>query len=183
MKDLLKAAARALLGEYAAYHVLSRDNEGAPAPAAGGDYRVVAVDRAAIEASGDPLMREQAGYAGEGAFAYACMHGEQIVGLCFYWHGARYLKRNFWPLKEGEAKLVQIITSPRMRGKRVAGTLITASSADMFQRGFHKVYARVWHSNEPSLRAFAGARWTRCATVVEVNPLRRSQPMRLRFIR
>lgn len=179
MKNLLKALARGLLGEYAAYHVLSRDREGAPAPVSA--YRVVAVDRAAIEASSDPLIQEQAGYAGEGAFAYACMHGEQIVGLCFYWHGERYLKRNFWPLKEGEAKLVQIITLPQMRGKRVAGTLIATSSADMFNRGFNKMYARVWHSNEPSLRAFAGAQWKRCASVVEVNPLRRARPMRLRF--
>jgi RimJ/RimL family protein N-acetyltransferase len=181
MKAVLKALARALLGEYAAYHVLSRDKQQAPAPLSG--YVVAPVDRAAIEASADPLMREQAGYAGDGAFAYACMHGEQIVGLCFYWHGARYLKRNFWPLKEREAKLVQIITSPQMRGKRVAGTLIAASSADMFAQGFDKVYARVWHSNEPSLRAFAGAQWSRTASVIEINPLRRAQPIRLRFRR
>jgi hypothetical protein len=183
MKDLLKALARALLGEYAAYHVLRQDRGGAAAAPQSADYRVVVLERVAIEACPDPLMREQAGYAGEEAIAYACMHGEQIVGLCFYWYGARYLKRNFWPLKAGEAKLVQIITSPQMRGKRVAGTLIAASCADMLGRGFGTVYARVWHSNEPSLRAFAGARWTRCATVVEVNPLRRPRPIRLRLRR
>jgi RimJ/RimL family protein N-acetyltransferase len=126
-------------------------------------------------------MQEQAGYAGEEALAYACMHEGQIVGLCFYWYGARYLQRNFWPLQSAEAKLVQIITSPRMRGKRVAGTLIASSCDDVMKRGFERVFARVWHSNEPSLRAFAGAGWWRCAKVFDVNPFRRPQPMRFRL--
>jgi hypothetical protein len=185
MKKLLKVLAHTILGDYSAYHVLCRDKtDGAAAlPQQTSGYRVALVDQATISSCPDPLMQAQAGYAGEQAFAYACMHGEQIVGLCFYWYGARYLKRNFWQLKSAEAKLVQIITSPQMRGKRVAGTLIAASCADMMGHGFDRVYARVWHSNEPSLRAFAGARWTRCASVIEVNPFRRPRPFRFRLSR
>lgn len=185
MKELLKRLAHAILGEYSIYHVLRRDGAaGDPAvPAAPAAYRVVLVERETILASTDRLMQEQAGYAGEEALAYACMQGDQIAGLCFYWYGKRYLTRNFWPLASGEAKLVQIITSPQMRGKGVAATLIAASCADVMQRGFTRVFARVWHSNEPSLRAFARAKWTRCASVIEVNPFRRARPFRFRIPR
>lgn len=185
MRNFLKTIARTAFGEYSAYHILrrTRGDEAAPLPAQAADYRVVPVDRATIEASPDPLMREQAGYAGDESQAYACMQGDTIAGLCFYWHGARYLKRNFWPLQPTDAKLVQIITAPASRGKKVAGTLIALSGSDMLERGFDRLFARVWHSNEPSLRAFAGARWVRCATVIEINPLRRAQPLRLRFRR
>lgn len=131
MKELLKSFARAILGDYYAYYILRRDKVAgaiAPSPQTS-QYRVVPADRAMIASCADPLMREQAGYAGDGALAYACLHDEQIVGLCFYWYGERYLSRNFLPLKSAEAKLVQIITSPQMRGKRVAGALIAASCA------------------------------------------------------
>lgn len=182
MKELLKSLAHAILGDYSAYHILRREKiAGAAAPAS--PYRVVPVERETIAACADPLMREQAGYAGDGALAYACLHDGEIVGLCFYWYGERYLSRNFWPLKSAEAKLVQIITSPRMRGKRVAGTLIAASCADMMDRGFDRLFARVWHSNEPSLRAFAGAQWMCCASVIEIYPFRRQRPLRFRIKR
>lgn len=185
MKNLLKAVARALLGEYSAYYVLRQTREDSPAPLLPqvDGYRIVQVDHATIAASVDPVMRDQAGYAGEESLAYACMDGDRIAGLCFYWYGARYQKRNFWPLESGDAKLVQIITSPSMRGKKVAGTLIAASCSDMMNRGFNRLFARVWHSNHPSLRAFASAGWIQCATVIEIDPMRRGRPSRLRFLR
>lgn len=92
MKELLKSFEHAILGDYSAYHILRRDKVAgaiAPSPQTS-QYRVVPADRAMIAACADPLMREQAGYAGDGALAYACLHDEQIVGLCFYWHGERY---------------------------------------------------------------------------------------------
>ncbi|WP_395403798.1 GNAT family N-acetyltransferase [Pseudoduganella sp. UC29_106] len=182
MKELLKRLAHLVLGEYSIYQILQRsEGQAAIAAPAGAGFRITPVTRADIEASNDPVMREQAGYAGEGALAYACWHDDQIAGLCFYWHGARYLPRNFWPLQADEAKLVQVITSPRMRGRKVAGTLIALSCADVMTHGFKRTFARVWHSNTPSLRAFAGAGWTRCAMVIEINPFRQARPWRLRL--
>lgn len=183
MKTLLKAIARAVLGDYAPYYILVSPAQPSAPPAQGGNtnYRIAPIDEEAIRNCPDSLIREQAAYAGADALAYACHDGDRIVGICFYWHGARYLTRNFWPLKPREAKLVQIITAPDMRGKRVAGTLIAASCAQVLASGFERAYARVWHSNEPSLRAFYGAGWTRRAVVLELNPLRRKKPMRLRL--
>lgn len=183
MKVLLKQLARALLGDYSIYRVLQRSAaEGpAPVPPQAAAFDIGLVQRADIEACPDPVMREQAFYAGDGAFAYACRDAGQIVGLCFYWYGERYRPRGFWPLQDKQAKLVQIITAPAMRGRKVAPALIAASGTDMARRGFERLFARVWHNNHPSLRAFAAAGWTRCALVVELNPLRRARPWRLRF--
>lgn len=183
MKALLKRLAHAMLGDYSIYRVLQRSASAGPAPMPpqAAAFTVGLVQRVDIEACHDPVMREQAFYAGEGARAYACRNDGQIVGLCFYWYGERYRPRGFWPLQDRQAKLVQIITSPAMRGRKVAPALIVASAADMAAQGFDCLFARVWHNNYPSLRAFAAAGWSRCALVVELNPLRRARPWRLRF--
>ena len=183
MKDFAKKLAHIILGEYSAYHVYARSNEGSTPPqlSTASPFRVTEVDESAIKLSPDALIREQAGYAGPGSLAYACFDGDRIVGLCFYWFGERYLKRNFWPLAEGEAKLVQIVSLPEIRGRGVATTLIKSSFQDMSEKGFSRSYARIWHSNTPSIRAFERAGWMRIALVLEINPLRRSQPIRMRF--
>lgn len=183
MKVFAQKLAHIILGEYSAYHVYTRSNEGSspPQPVTALTFRVEGVDETAIKRSPDALIREQAGYAGPGSHAYACFDGDRIVGLCFYWFGERYLKRNFWPLADGEAKLVQIVSLPEIRGRGVATTLIKSSFQDMSEKSFSRSYARIWHSNMPSIRAFERAGWMRVALVIEINPLRRSRPIRMLF--
>ena len=187
MRDLLrgtvKTLAPAILGDYSAYRIYARasDDPAPPEPRTATTFRVDRVDEAAIQSSPEPLIREQTGYAGAGSCAYACFDGERIVGVCFYWFGDRYLKRNFWPLSAGEAKLVQIITLPDVRGRGAATALIASSCRDMMLQGFRRTYARIWHSNTPSLRAFERAAWSRIALVIEINPLRRNRPIRIRL--
>jgi len=183
MKGVAKKLAQTILGEYSAYYVYARSVEGGSSaqPEATLPFRVEWVDESVIQCSPDPLIREQAGYAGPGSHAYACFDGDRIVSICFYWFGDRYLKRNFWPLADGEAKLVQIVSLPEIRGRGVATKLIKSSFQDMMEKGFSRIYARIWHSNTPSIRAFERAGWMRVALVLEINPLRRSQPIRMRF--
>lgn len=183
MKELAKKIARTLLGEYSAYCIYSRSNKDASTfhVEMSTKFSVGLVNESVIKSSPEPLIREQFGYSGEGSYAYACFDGDRIVGVCFYWFGDRYLKRNFWPLKDGEAKLVQIITLPDVRGRGVATRLIASSCQDMMQKGFRQTYARIWHSNKPSLRAFKRAGWTQVAIVIEINPLRRKQPLCICF--
>lgn len=182
VKALLKKILRSVLGEYSAYYVYATPGEAAVPPRPETNrFRVEPVDVPAIKSSTDPLIREQAGYAGPGSHAYACFDGDRIVGLCFYWFGDRYRARNYWPLGASEAKLVQIISIPEMRGQGVATRLVELSSHDMKEKGFTRSYARIWHSNIPSLRAFERAGWTRIALVIEINPLRRKRPIRIRL--
>lgn len=183
MKALAKRLARIVLGDYSLYDVYARSTSGdaAARPALPPGHEIRAVDASALRASPDPLVREQAGYAGHGAYAYAVSADDRIVGVCFYWFGARYRTRNFWPLAEDEAKLVQIWVHPDARGRGLATRLIDDSFDAVAAHGFRRAYARIWHSNTPSRRAFERAGWTRIARVVEVDPLRRKRPFRFRF--
>lgn len=183
MNALLKTAARALLGDYAIYFVYGLDKDAAPpaAPRAPAAFSFEFVDEARARASVDPLIQSQIDYVGTGAWAFACRDGARVVGLCFYWAGDLYRRRNFWPLAADEAKLVQIVTLPEMRGRGIAGDLIAWSSRAMFDRGFRQLFARIWHSNKPSWRAFERAHWKRAALVVEISPLKRAKPLRIRI--
>ena len=182
VKEFIKKLARLLLGEYSAYKIYSwPTSSGVPiTQKPSTTFRIEPVDRETIHCNGEPEIREQAGYAGPESYAYACFDGDSIVGVCFYWFGDRYRTRNFWPLENGEAKLVQIISLSAMRGRGVAAALVDASSRDMVKKGFRQLYARIWHSNLPSLRAFEKAGWARIAFVLEVHPFRRASPIRIR---
>jgi len=181
-KDIIKRLAHAVLGDYSIYVIYAWSPAVASlAPDVPLHLRIAVTDGTRIERLAVEILREQAGYAGDGAIAYACLDADRVAGLCFYWYGERYRTRNFLPLAAHEAKLVQIITDPAMRGRGVAQALIAASSVDMSTRGFQRLLARVWHSNTPSRRAFERARWMPDGWVVEINPFRRPIPWRFRI--
>ncbi|WP_182915777.1 GNAT family N-acetyltransferase [Massilia cavernae] len=146
-------------------------------------FSVREVGVAELAASSDAQIAEQSGYLGEEARAFACFDGSRIVGVCFYWYGGRYLKRNFWPLEARQAKLVHIMTLPEMRGREVATTLVAESGKAMGAHGFERNYARIWHSNTPSIRAFTRAGWQRVATVIELEPAAIRRKFRFSFRR
>jgi len=144
------------------------------------DYEFREVKPEALESSLIETIKEQAWYGGDGSQLFACILDEQIVSVCAYWYGERYLQRNFWPLKKNEAKLVQLFTAPEARGKGIAQKLIQYSSQKMVEKGFKGLYARVWHSNYPSRKAFQNSQWDTIATVIELHPVKKLKPIRLR---
>jgi len=181
-KELAKKIARTTLGEYSAYYIYASPDKRESTPQSGSrsNRSVRLADQSAVESSSEPLIRDQLHYLGSEALAYACYVDGRIAGLCIYWFGERYRKRNFWPLSDREAKLVQIVTVPWLRGGGIATELIGLSCLDMLENGFDRTYARIWHSNTPSLRAFQRAGWSRRALVLELNPLRLRRPIRIR---
>lgn len=130
-----------------------------------------------VAASSHPLISEQSWYGGDGSHGFACKKGKDIIGICWYWYGARYKTRNFWPLKPNQAKLVQIVTIPGMRSKGIAGKLIRYSSYEMSKLGFDRLYARIWYNNYPSIKTFTKNGWAKIATVFEIQ-LRMSRKKR-----
>ena len=182
-KQLANKIVQAILGDYSAYYVYASPDEReiVPPSASRSNPSVRLVSHSAVESSSELLIREQAHYLGPDAHAYACYLDNRIAGICIYWFGERYRKRNFWPLGQGEAKLVQIVTAPSFRRSGIAAELIASSYLDMLGKGFSRTYARIWHSNIPSLRAFERAGWSRIALVLKINPLRLRRPIRRRF--
>ena len=182
VKAVAKRLAEWIAGPYGIYVVLRSPEAGAASGVPASEAaRVGPVDADELRAASAELMRSQAWYGGPGAMAFAYRDGTEILGVCVFWFGERYATRNFWPLREGEAKLVQIVVVPEARGRGIAGTLIAVALPAMFRAGFGTCYARVWHSNAPSMKAFLKAGWTRIAWVAEVFPFRTKR--RWRFSR
>jgi GNAT superfamily N-acetyltransferase len=112
--------------------------------------------------------------AGFGAWAEG-----RLVAVCWFQWGDRYRKRgNLWPIGSNAAKLVQISTEPDFRGRGIAPALITAGVQAMRHCGFAEIYARIWHSNRASQRAFKKGGWQRSAFVGRIWGV----PIRLKFI-
>lgn len=181
LKRILKKVAGQLIGEYSPYFIYRWTADcGADRLSRKIGFEILPVGEAQLVAS-DALIQEQAGYLGKESLAFGCFFDGQLVGVCFYWFGERYKPRGFWPLARGEAKLVQIVVSPAVRGRGVAQKLIQASSHAMAESGFSSLYARIWHSNGPSLRAFEKAGWLRTAFVLEFTPFWSKKPKRVQW--
>jgi GNAT superfamily N-acetyltransferase len=180
--NLIKKLALFFLRDYSIYHIYRQKCESAM-DAPGIEFRFEPVEKDLIIGSEDEMIVQQAWYCGEHSQAYACINDSRIVGLCFFWHGKRYSERNFWPLEEKEAKLVQLIVLPEMRGRGIATRLIEHSTHDMSRLGFRYLYARIWWSNKPSLHAFERAGWRRIATVIDIFFPYRAKPFRLKLKR
>lgn len=180
-KTFGRQAAHFLFGDYEYYHLFRFEKEWdqeAPAAISGESAHVQPIDAAAIEAGPDPLLREQIEeYAGDEALLFGCFLGQRLIGICAYWFGGRYReKRNFLKLAPDEAKLVQIVLLPEWRGCGFGRKLIIDSGRAVIAHGFVRLYARVWHSNTASKRAFRQAGWRDLGSVLELYPLRRSRP-------
>ncbi|SEK30576.1 GNAT family N-acetyltransferase [Nitrosovibrio tenuis] len=182
MANFIKRLAQAIFQDYSFYHIYGQEYTG-EIQALDMGLRLEPIGQKVIVNSEDEIIAQQAWYHGDCSRAYACMEGSRVIALCFFWYGERYSARNFWPLSEGEAKLVQIVVLPEMRGRGIASSLIKFATLDMYQRGFKCLYARIWWSNKPSLRAFERAEWKRVATVIEMHLIYRKESFRLKLTR
>ena len=119
------------------------------------------------------LRRYGAGAPGLRQFG-ARIDGE-IAAVCTFSSGEEYARAGgFYLLDRNEAELTDIFTSTRYRGRGIAGALIRFSTGCMHNEGFHTLYAKVWHSNTPSSRAFLGAGWKQSCFFVRLSPRGRS---------
>jgi RimJ/RimL family protein N-acetyltransferase len=181
LKQFCKWAASKIVGEYSPYFIYQWNGVHETKPAdRENPFEIKRIERLSSEAA-MPLVQEQADYLGEESIAFGCFEGGQLTGVCFYWFGERYKTRNFWPLKGGEAKLVQIIVAPSARGRGVAPELIRASGMQMRNAGFENLFARIWHSNNASISAFKKAGWGRVAFVLEFKLSWWKKPKKVRW--
>ena len=180
MKAAIRGIAHALLGDYELYRMYRRDlTRDEPPPPAGVTFEPI-MSPDVLESSPDPDLKSHAAYAGFGAHGFGAWADGKLAGSCWYWMPERYRRdRNFWPLRDDEAKLVQISVSAGAQGRGIGGALMHYAEARMARLGVRCAYARIWHSNEPSIRMFLRAGWEPVASVMVIRPL----GMRFRFVR
>jgi ribosomal protein S18 acetylase RimI-like enzyme len=127
----------------------------------------------------DPLLRSLARCAGQDAYGFGAWVGDQLAAVCWFWVAERYKQVNFWPLGPQEAKLVEVATARRFRGRGIAVDLIRFASFRMKELGYRRLYAKVWHSNSASVSAFRKAGWEYIAFVIQLHPFGAKHPWRL----
>ncbi len=129
-------------------------------------FEFIELNATALAQYSGALLDKNKSYLGTESKGFACIHEQQIVGLCFFWSGQRYQKRNFIKLAPDQAKLVQIETLESMRGQGIAPNLIKYAAANMLNHNFNTVYARIWHSNTSSIKSFTKAGWQYERTII-----------------
>jgi len=166
LRGAAKRIVRLFLPELEAFSIYTARVEDLAIPD-GGDEEFLPATAEDVRAASDPALREMAWLAGDDAVGFVARVGGEVATVCWFWSGERYrAKRNFLPLREGEAKLVEIRTGERFRGRGLAPRVIARASRAMFARGFRRLFARIWHSNTASKRAFERAGWAPCGTIV-----------------
>lgn len=123
-----------------------------------------------------------------GSWHFSYIQENTRLCTCAVWYGERYQSRNYWPLQADECKLISLETIPQAKGQGIAPIVIAQVSRQMAILGFRTIYARVWHSNKASLRAFAKSGWQKHALVIDVfpggHPMRAVIPLQwLRWLR
>ena len=179
MKDALKRIAHYTLCEYGLYQVWrAQPTDLLPRPST---IQLRAITENDVEAADHTEVRDSLWYFGEEACAFGAFDGGRLLAFACCWWGTRYTARHSWPLPHGAAKLVHIVTVPAARGRGLAPLLIQFAEASLRADGRTPLFARIWHSNEPSLHAFRRAGWRQVGWLVLINPLRRATPWRFVF--
>jgi RimJ/RimL family protein N-acetyltransferase len=106
----------------------------------------------------------------------------ELAAVC--WIQARETLRRrggLFDLGHDEAELAQITTARSFRGHGIATRLIQYATLQMRISGFRKLYAKIWHDNRASIRAFERAGWKLEKRFFSLRLRRRQKPVVLRL--
>lgn len=167
---LLQRIARAVLKDYEIFLVLCIECEGTGPDVFGQEFVVHGIQHGEADESAIESWRFE--YRRDG----------KVLCECAVWTGEHYRKaRNFIPLAPGEGELVLLETVPEARGQGLAPRLLEYAVAQCGERGFHRLYCRIWHSNKPSIRAFTKAGWKRHQLALSLRAILARRPVEWRF--
>lgn len=133
-----------------------------------------------ISQSSDPDLKKCVSAINPESNGFGIWKSAGIVGVCWIWSGQHYKKkRNFLPLQANEAELVFLSVAKSARGEGLAKLLIHHASYLTKQANFTRIYARIWHSNTPSIRSFQNAGWVKHSKVFEIRFKGINTPLRI----
>jgi len=94
------------------------------------------------------------------AWAFGAWVDGQLAGVCWFQARETYRRRGgLFDLSPQEAELAQISTAAAFRRQGVATALIRYGAARMGGKDFQRLYAKIWHGNIASVKAFESAGW------------------------
>jgi GNAT superfamily N-acetyltransferase len=178
---MTKVLARLLLGRYLIFKIYECESQPSPHSREVKAQFGIVDGHTTLCQSECAELRELSDCAGDDAYGFGAWIDGKLVSACWFWGHKRYNPNGIWPPSKGDAKLVRVVTSPSHRGTGIASNLIRFASNEMQKQGYKRLYAKIWHSNRPSLAAFSRAGWREIATVAHVFPLGIFGPWRVVF--
>ena len=143
-------------------------------------YRCEEIAPEELRTSPFPALRDCEWYGGPGAYLYGLRRRDGVVTcLQCLWFGDRFRQQGFWALEQRDAASVHLETAEVERGKGLATFLKQHTARRMQERGFERLYSRIWWTNASSLRVSEKAQWSRVATILELVLPGRAKPLRL----
>jgi len=121
--------------------------------------------------SDDQKMRKSASFGGDQYYGFGLWDNSVLASVCWIYTYEQFKEHLIWKPEKDEAMLVDLVTAEEYWGKGYAPALIERACLAMREAGFKRLYAWIWHSNYPSIRAFEKAGWTYIAFAVELYPL------------
>ena len=184
---MLKRVVRAVLGNYELYRIYRSPQLQAPRNTTTGsssfDIVEIHLSRDCAESESEDL-RALGTFCGAESLELGLRRDLRLVSGAAVWYGERYRQsRGFWPLQHDEAKLVHIATAAEYRGQGLAPILVEALERRLAERGFGRLYARIWHNNGSSMRALTKIGWVEIAFVIVCHPLGFGRELRVQIPR
>ena len=139
------------------------------------------IDAPLPAAAVDPKLLERFSYAGDDAYGFGLFVSGELACLCWFWGQRRFNDPLLWMLEEDEAILVDIMTTPKHRGRGFGALLVSYAANEMLKKGMRRLYTWMWHTHRASVRTFEKAGWSQIAWVVEIHPFGMSRPLRIRW--
>jgi|GEM_PF-1086774 len=122
----------------------------------------------ALASSPTEQVRKSAEYARCGMNGYVMVEQDRPVCVAHFAEPDEYERASTWPIKDGEAALMDIATEQAERGRGLAVDMIRATSGVYEAKGHKRLLAFIWWSNKPSVKAFSKAGWRRIGLALEM---------------
>ncbi|OOG24900.1 GNAT family N-acetyltransferase [Thioalkalivibrio denitrificans] len=182
-RGVLKWFLHTSLGDYQYWKVYSVD---LPYPypelPAGVAIREVSPEDLAALVSDERIYGED--YWGDEALGFGLFVNGELASLQGVWWGERYMRERqgrSWRIPDGAVKTHNLHTISAYRGRGYASLLKRYVLAELGERGFRKVYARIWHSHTNSIRVSRRAGMRLVGAYIEVCPFGKRIELRIPF--
>jgi GNAT superfamily N-acetyltransferase len=147
-------------------------------------YRFAELAPSDLKASTIPELQDCLEYGGPGSHTFGIFRGDGTLACVqCVWFGERYRQRGFWPIEADAAVSMHLVTAAAEQGKGLATHLKRYSASRLKEKGFSRLYSRIWWTNRASLRVSEKAGWSRVGTILEVSLPWSQRPVRVVFPR
>lgn len=116
-----------------------------------------------------PELRDCDEYAGSGSYIFGIFRDDgALVCVQCIWFGQRYRRVRFWPIEAQAAVSMHLVTVASEQSKGLGTKLKRYSAEQMRQKGFTRLYSRIWWTNVASVRVSEKAGWSHVGTTLEL---------------